>query len=108
MVGPLEPFSLGKNVDFEWMVQSNAREDSPFRHYKIVPYAIAAADGIQFVYQDAYGNLFVKPDENNPESYTYLSEDESRTRCLTTVVVNFLTYGGETGRLIILQWIKSS
>ena len=41
MVGPLEPFSLGKNVDF-----------------------------------DAYGNLFVKPDENNPESYTYLSEDE--------------------------------
>lgn len=76
MVGPLEPFSLGKNVDFEWMVQSNAREDSPFRHYKIVPYTIAAADGIQFVYQDAYGNLFVKPDENNPESYTYLSEDE--------------------------------
>lgn len=76
MVGPLEPFHLERNTDFELMIQDNAEETSPFRYYKMAPYNIATDDGIQWVYQDIYGNFFVKPDESNPDTYTYLSEDE--------------------------------
>lgn len=76
LVGPLNPFQLERDTDYELMTDNNVNEDSPFRYYKLAPYKIAVNDWIQWVYQDAYGNFFVKPDESNPESYTYLSEDE--------------------------------
>lgn len=76
MVGPLEPFYVERNNNYELKAQDNAAEDSPFKYYRMAPYKVAIGDNAQWVYQDVYGNFFVKPDESNPESYIYLSEDE--------------------------------
>lgn len=82
-IGPIEPFCLERNSYCDLETQVNADKSSPFYLNKETVYFVAINDELEPVYQDEHNNFFIKPNESDPSTFVYLSEDEIQNATFT-------------------------
>lgn len=75
-IGPVYPTKIIRDINDEIKTQWFVSNDCPFKYYKNTGYFVAIGDEFERVYQDAYNNFFIRPDEFNVNSCVYLAEDE--------------------------------